>query len=158
MQAPIPRSLELASGASPRAGGDTRRVSEANLQVVRAHYEAVNRRDLDAVIDGLHPEVEFTAGDERARQELGGPLHGKEEVGRWFRALFAQLSENAVEVAKLEQDDEEDRVVSSVYLHGTWRETGVSGAVPGVHVFTIRDGLIFRNCAYREPAAESDEP
>ena len=118
-----------------------------HVAIIRAHYEAFNRADLEALAEGLDPDVEFVPGDAVATAEFGGPLRGRDRVREWFEQLFEVVVNNRVEVAEMEMDGE--RVVASVYLHGSLRESGVSGALPAVHVFTVRDGLILRNQIFR---------
>ena len=77
---------------------------------------------------------------------MGGPLRGRDEVRGFFERLFDEVGHNEVEIAELEV--REDTVVASVYLHGTMRATGLSGAIPAVHVFTVRDDLIAENRAF----------
>lgn len=120
-----------------------------SVRFVQEHYDAYNRGDLDAIAEGLHPDVVFRPGDPRATLELGGPFRGREEVFAWFRQLREALTQNRVEVVHVETHDS-GRVVASVYMHGTFKDTGASGALPSVHVFTVRDGLIVENVFYRE--------
>jgi ketosteroid isomerase-like protein len=123
-------------------------MTESDVEVVRRHYHAFNRGDLEALVEGLDPEVEFTGGDARAALELGGPHRGRDAVRRYFAQLFETFAQNQVEVVKVEDDG--DRLIASVYLHGPFRDTGIGGALPAVHVFTVRHGLILANCMYRE--------
>jgi hypothetical protein len=94
------------------------------------------------------------AGDPRAALEYGNPWRGRDGVCRFFEEIFRQTTGNHVEVVNLEAH--EGRVIASVYLHGTFRDTGVSGALPSVHVFTIRDGLIARNEIHRRGGDEDE--
>jgi len=130
-------------------------MSEENIRAVQEHYAAFGRGDMEALAATLHPEVEFIAADARAEGGSGPPLRGRDTVLAYLESVHAAVSDNEVEIVSLEAAD--DRVIASIYLHGTWRRSGVSGAIPTVHVFTLRDGLIAENSMYRQEPEAGDE-
>ena len=117
--------------------------------LVRASYDAYNRGDFDAVLATMTEDVLFEPGDEQARTELGGPYEGHAEVRAWLENVAEQVSGLHFEISSLECPAP-DTVIASIFMHGFLREPAVAGALPVVHVVTLRDGLIARNRYYRQ--------
>lgn len=117
------------------------------VAVVRRHYAAFNRDDVDEIVATLHPEIEIFGGDERA----GGAserYRGRDEARDFFAEIKELVADNTVEVLTLEAVPE--RVVASVRLHGAIRaNAAMSGSLPAIHFLTVRDGLIARIETYR---------
>lgn len=127
-------------------------MSEQAIAQVRRHYEAYNAGNLEALIDGFHPEIELVAGDAAAAEQFGPEHRGRPAVREFFADLFDNLAESRVEVIELKSDGE--RVVASVQMHGRFRDTGVAASLPAVHAFSFRDDLIVRQ-EYFSPPQES---
>ena len=124
-----------------RPGGEDKQ----NVDLVRRHYEAFNRNDLDGIAATLHPEVELFSGD-----ELGGAgerYGGRDDVMKFFAEIKQLVADNTIEVLSMEA--KADRVESSVRLRGMLRSSELTGSLPALHFFTIRDGLIARIETYR---------
>ena len=69
-------------------------MSEENVEIVLKVMDAVNRRDRDAFMACLHPDVEW-------REESGDPLpglrgiyRGRAEVRAWFQEAVVELWES----------------------------------------------------------------
>jgi ketosteroid isomerase-like protein len=71
-------------------------MSQQNVELVHLAYETFNRRDLDAFLELMDPEVDFRPY-ERAL-EGGGTYHGHSGVGAWWRESFAVFPDLRVEV------------------------------------------------------------
>lgn len=98
----------------PRSGMDTA-VRDKRLAVVRAHMEAENRQDFDAVI----------ATFDRPRYELMANqrvFDGEEEVRRYFAASRSTFPDQRNENVVLHTTD--DAVIAEFDLLGTHRDTG----------------------------------
>ena len=63
-------------------------MSQENVEKVRAGYEAFSRRDLDAALAHIHPEIEW-------QQSSAFPdartFHGHEGVRGFFEQVFEML-------------------------------------------------------------------
>jgi steroid delta-isomerase-like uncharacterized protein len=110
-----------------------RAVKDKRLTVVRAHMEAENRRDFDAVIATFgRPRYELMAS--------GEVFDGEDEVRRYFtrsRRVFPdQRNENVV----LHSAD--DAVIAEFDLLGTHRDTGRSFRSRMVALFLFEDERI----------------
>lgn len=113
--------------------------AQDNLKLVRQHYAAFANGDLDGVIDGLDPDVVITLRDEHGTA-AGEPIRGRDEARAFFEGIEATVTHSTVEIERLRAD--ENRVLAQVSIGGTLRDTGRTGAIPAVHLFTILDGLI----------------
>jgi len=104
--------------------------------LLRRIYAAFNARDIEAVIETMHPAVDWPNAFE------GGRVHGREAVRSYWRRQFAAISPH------LEPSgyavDAEGRVVVDVEQVVRDRDGTLlfSGRVQ--HVYTLRDGLIAR--------------
>ena len=113
--------------------------SAQNLKVVREHYEAFARGDMDGLVAGLDPQVTITVHDEHGKP-AAEPVRGLDGARSFFEGIHAAVSEATVEIEYLRADG--NRVLAQVNLGGTVRETGASGAIPAVHLFAVHDRLI----------------
>lgn len=125
---------------------DAEEPARDNLELVRVHYDAFARGDLDALLRGLDPEVEITLHDEHGKAE-GEPIRGKDGAQEFFSGLGAEVADRTVEIEHLRAD--EDRVLARVQLSGTLRSSGASGAIQAVHLFRLFEGAICEIQTYR---------
>jgi ketosteroid isomerase-like protein len=89
-------------------------MSQENLEIQRRLFDALNRRDLDAYLAGMDPEVEITS------RFIGqGTYHGHDGAREWWKDIFATLPNTSFEVVELRSVG--DRVLSifRVVGHGT---------------------------------------
>jgi ketosteroid isomerase-like protein len=112
-------------------------VAESDVEVVRAFYEAAARRDVDAILELLDPEVVL-----RAPESLpwGGTFHGHEGVQEFFGKLAEEPVENRREVR--EYLDAGDRIIVQLRLFGRAKGGVTETEVPEIHVWTVRNGKI----------------
>ena len=113
--------------------------TQANLELIRRHYDSYRQGDIEGIVGGLDDDVCIEVHDERGKS-AGEPLRGIEEARTFFDEIREAVTDPTVEVQSLRADG--DRVLARVSLGGTLRRTGEAGAIPAVHLFTIHDGLI----------------
>jgi ketosteroid isomerase-like protein len=65
-------------------------MSQADVVTLRAEYEAISRRDWDAVFREAHPDFELTTPDRSAVPEI---RRGREESRRAFEDFFEPFEE-----------------------------------------------------------------
>jgi ketosteroid isomerase-like protein len=111
-------------------------MSWENVDRVHRAYEAFNRRDLDAFLGFMDPEVELTT---RFMELEGDPYYrGHDGVREWWRTLFAVFPDFSTEVLKVR--DLGDSLIVAVRVRGQ----GVEGGVPIDEVWwqtiKVRDG------------------
>ncbi len=99
-------------------------------------YESFNRRDIDSILNVMHPEVEWPNGME------GGWVHGREGVRAYWTRQWGMVDPHVDPV--LFEADDSGRIVVDVHQ----RVRDLAGAVlldrMVQHVYLIKDGLIQR--------------
>ena len=107
-----------------------------SVDLVRRSYDAFARGDLDGVLDGMHPEIEW-------HQAQGLPHGGRYSgVAEVRRNIFDPLDEEWWEefsAAPEEFLDAGDEVVVIGRYRGVAKGTGKELDVPFVHVWTVRE-------------------
>jgi ketosteroid isomerase-like protein len=114
-------------------------MSQADIETLRAEYEAMSRRDWLALFSGAQPDFELKTP---ARAPGPDVCRGQEEVRRAFEDFFEPFEEVLVEPQEfLERGD---RIV--VYFLQRSRPRGSSAVleIRAGHVWTMRDGKAAR--------------
>jgi ketosteroid isomerase-like protein len=104
-------------------------------EVIEAKFDAVNRHALADVVARYAPDAQVTASN------FCAPRHGRADVERIYRGIFAALPDVAADVQ--EYIVEGDRVAVRFVVRS--RAAGASFQIPIINVFTVRDGLIVRD-------------
>ena len=119
-------------------------MSQENVEIVRAAYDAYNRRDLDAALKDAAPgfELDWT--------RAVGPQRGLYRLDQ-IRAFLGDFLE-AFESTRVEPDEfveAGDQVVvpQTGYIRG---RDGIELTARVALVWTIRDGAIVRICLYQQ--------
>ncbi len=114
-------------------------MAERNTKLVRLHYAAFASGDLDGLVDGLDEGVAISVHDEHGKA-AEQPIRGRAGARSFFEGIDAAITDSTVEIERLRADG--NRVLAQITLGGTLRETGITGSIPAVHLFTLHDGLI----------------
>jgi ketosteroid isomerase-like protein len=136
--------------AAARNGGP----DGGDVETLRGVYEAFNRRDIDALLEGFTPEVEIEETADVGYAALllrvlgprfvilSGRYHGLEEVRRLFESVWEIAEWFEVEPQEFRAVGE--RMIVPLAMKAKARETGIEGDALTVHVWTMRDGKGFR--------------
>jgi hypothetical protein len=116
--------------------------------MLRRTYTAFNARDVEAVLETMHPDVDWPNGFE------GGRERGRDAVREYWRRQFEQIDGQVEPVGFAE--DEEGRTVVDVHQVVHDLDGNLIEDVRVEHVYTIRDGLVER-MDIRRPDAESND-
>ena len=113
-------------------------MSQENVELTRRAFQAFNDRDLDAVLAGLHDEVEAFP----RLAAIEGGYRGHDGVRRYWAQLLRTFPDFQVEI--LEVRDLGDFMVVALRLrgHGVESDTPVDAAA--WHVNQFRDGKVIR--------------
>jgi ketosteroid isomerase-like protein len=113
-------------------------MSQENVELAHRAYDAVNRRDLDAVLALMDPEVEFM---EPLMEMEGEPYYrGHSGVREFLRSLLAVFPDYKVEV--LEMRDFGDSMIVALRIHGHGLESNAPFDEPLWHAIKLRDGKV----------------
>jgi ketosteroid isomerase-like protein len=114
-------------------------VSQENVEIVRAQFEATNRREFTTAMDAYAEDVVLVA-----RGGLtSGTFCGREAVGNWFGDWFRAFGRD------YHFDIEEahavgERVFLLVRHHGSGRSSGVGVEGSNAYVYAVKMGKIAR--------------
>ena len=122
-------------------------MSQENVEIVRAAFEAWNAGELQDVLSHFHPELVYHP---RADEPDPSPHVGRDAYERLVYGFVDSFSEVTLEV--LELIDVGDHVIASTVLHAVLRGQGsTSAGVRDTYVFVykLRDGLVVEGWEYR---------
>ncbi len=122
-------------------------MSQENVEVVKAAFEAYNRGDLDAWAADADPDIEWHVLPEATDP---GPHRGRQvilERGKLWQQMFGGLR---VEV--LEYIDAGDYVIAPVRMRGRAPGSDAEVALDEVYVSKFRNGKIVELREYRTKA------
>jgi ketosteroid isomerase-like protein len=119
-------------------------VDDDHVELLRDLYTAFNARDVDAVLAGLHPDVDWPNAFE------GGRVVGHAGVGDYWRRQFAQIDPR-VEPRRF-TDAGDGRVAVAVHQVVRALDGTVLADREVTHVYAFRDGLIGRMDIIDSPA------
>lgn len=124
-------------------------MSDENVEAFKRGVDAYNRRDVEALLEELHPKVEWRP---LLPVLLGGEAvvyRGHEEARQGIRELEEAFAELRAE--PLEFRDLGERVVAIGHLHGRGKESGVETESPIVWLADFANGKIVRIREYLDP-------
>ncbi len=123
-----------------------------NLAVVQKMYRALARKDLAAVREILHPEIEWI---QNAGFPGGGRQVGADAV---LQGVFARFGVEWVDwQANVDQWlDAGETIVALGRYHGTFKTTGKTTDAAFAHVYDVRNGRIVRFRQYADTAVVRD--
>ena len=125
-------------------------MSRENVERIKAGFAAHNRGDVEAMIELYDPEAVFET-------LLLGTHHGRESL----RLILEENQKTMAgyDVVPVELIEDGDKVVAVVKTVGTGVVSQIASDDQFAFVFTLRDGLIVREQAFRnrEEALEAAE-
>ncbi len=127
-------------------------MSQENVEIVRAGYDAFSRRDLDAALANVDPEIEW-------RQSTALPdartFRGHDGVRGFFEQIFELFDRS--DFVPEEITDLGDQIVVLHRFVGYGRSSGVPVEATEAALWTLRDGKAIRQQAFptKEDALEA---
>ena len=124
-------------------------MSGENVEAFKRGADAYNRRDVEALLEELHPRIEWRpllpvllGGEAAVYRGHEGVRHGIRELEEAFTELRAE---------PVEFRDLAGRVVAIGNLHGRGKESGVVTESPIVWLVDFEDGKVVRIREYLDP-------
>ena len=118
-------------------------MASANADVVRALFDAFNRRDLDGILRCLDADVvyEMGAGEQQwAFPEAAEPARGHAQIADFYERMWPVIEDARAEPVELIEDG--DRVIATLAMSGRLAHTELVSRWRDRHVCTLRDGKI----------------
>ena len=125
-------------------------MSRENVEVVRRLYEAIARRDSEAVLDLYDPDVEWDMSGYPYGEMMTRRSRGHAALRTFWRELYEAWAAYDHDVHEL--IDAGDHVVSIVTDRGRGRASGAEVRINAYGVWTIRDDKIIRSMWFRSRA------
>ncbi len=123
-------------------------MSQENVELYRRGMDAFNRRDLDAFLALLDPDVDFAPRS--VALEGGRSFRGHEAVRTWWESTFTAFSDYVAEIEELR--DVGDMTFSRLRFRGHGMESGVPIVDMQWHVVEWRHGSVARLRTLRSEA------
>jgi ketosteroid isomerase-like protein len=114
--------------------------------MARGFAEAITRCDRESAVAVCHPEIEFSS----VLGISGRAYLGHDGVLQYLDDVESAWEDWTVEVERI-VEAEDGRVVIVMTMHARGRGSGVTLAAHTAHIWTLKDGRLFRNQPYREP-------
>ncbi|MGH2961036.1 MAG: nuclear transport factor 2 family protein [Solirubrobacterales bacterium] len=111
-------------------------MSQENVEVVRGIIDAINRGDIDAVVESATED--FVTDWSNSRGLLSGIHRGRDQVREAFESFLEPWDSLRWEPEELIELDE-DRVLTVSRLQMRGRGSGVEVNASGASIWTIRD-------------------
>lgn len=133
---PVAFLLLTACAAGPNPALEAAEREEANVAFVQGLYGAFAGGDVESVLAGLAPDVEWT---EAEGFPYGGTYVGRDAV---LNEVFVKLGTewDGYEAVPADYVAQGDKVIALGTYSGTYKETGKSFQAEFAHVWTIENG------------------
>ena len=122
-------------------------MSQENVEIVRRHIEAWNRRDLTAWLDTFRSDAEIDWS--RARGPLKGVYRGHGEHEAFWGEFWSTFEDAQLETHVLAEAGSEVVLSNAVHIRG---RQGIQVVATSTHVFTVENGKITRFRLFQERA------
>jgi len=124
-------------------------MSQANVEVFKRAFDAINRRDAEALLSELDPEVEWHAAILMAMGGNQTVYRGHEGVREWLRDLYETLSEFHADYPEVWDLGDRTLAIGIVRGRGTASEAEIES--PHGTVVEFRNGKGIRIRTYLDP-------
>jgi len=130
-------------------------MSERSIEIVRSHYEAINRLDLNAILSLVHPDVVVIDPSRPDTTSPDGAWHGIEGWQRFLVDWAESFDETQYEPVEIFSAG--DSVIAEVLVRGRGRGSGIPVENRRFHVITFREGkgVRFEVCTERDEAVSA---
>ena len=122
-------------------------MSEENVETVRRHTEAWNRRDLQTWVASFHAEGELDWS--RSRGPLKGVYRGNAELQVFWDGFWSTFEDVQLEMHDCTEVSSEVVVPNTAHLRG---RQGIEVVARSTFVFTVENGRITRLRMFQERA------
>jgi ketosteroid isomerase-like protein len=129
-------------------------MSEGNVEIVKAAYEAFARGGLDRFMEHFTDDVDYRA-IEGAPDDVG-PIHGKDALRAYVQDWHNTFDDFRIEPVELIAAGE-DSVITVTRISGQAKLSGVETDLTYAALYTFRDGKVVRGREYwtRDEALEA---
>ncbi|KAK1182055.1 nuclear transport factor 2 family protein [Streptomyces sp. NBS 14/10] len=116
-------------------------MASQNIEAIRACYAGFRDRDVEGILSGMHPDVEWVHPDGMAKYGLGGTKLGHAGIKEFLAHVPTVLG--GMKLSPQEFIEQGDRVIVLGTREVT-SHTGTTATLDFVHSWTMRDGRATR--------------
>jgi ketosteroid isomerase-like protein len=120
-------------------------MSQENVEIVRRGYEALNRGDVEGMIETTEPHARWDLSERVFNPAV---YEGHDGIRRFIEEIDEVWDHFRLE--PLEFIDAGDKVVVSHLVRGRGKGSGVDVELPSTSVYTLRNGKVTGSRMYRE--------
>jgi ketosteroid isomerase-like protein len=124
-------------------------MSQGNAEVFKRAFDAINRRDAEALLSELDPEIEWHSAILMAMGGNQTVYRGHEGVREWLRDLYETLSEFHAEYPEIRDLGDQTVALGVVRGRGTASEAEIQS--PHGTVVEFKNGKAIRVRTYLDP-------
>ena len=124
-------------------------MSQENVETFKRAIEAYNRRDIDAFLEGIDPEIELQGALQALLESETTVYRGHDGVRRWVRDIDEALADIRLELPEIR--DLGDRLVALGRLRARGTASGADTESPFGCVVEWEDGKATRVLSFLDP-------
>jgi ketosteroid isomerase-like protein len=124
-------------------------VSQENVETFKRGLEAGNRRDVEALLETLDPEIEWQSVLHAMLRGEETVFRGHDGVREMLRDLWDAFEEIHIEMSEIR--DVGDRVIAIGHSHIRGKASGVEIDVPLAQVTEVKNGKTISIQSYWDP-------
>jgi uncharacterized protein len=124
-------------------------MSQENVEAFKRAIDAYNRRDIDAVLEEIDPEVEWLGAVQTLVEGKAKVYRGHVGVRQWVRDIDETLADIRLEFFEIR--DLGDRLVASGRLRARGKASGAETESPFACVVDSKNGKATRVLSFLDP-------
>jgi ketosteroid isomerase-like protein len=124
-------------------------MSEENIEAFKRAIDAGNRRDYEALLEELDPNVEWHPGLLASLEGKPTVYRGRDGVREWFRDADGVLGESRMEFSEIR--DLDDRIVAFGHYRTRGEASGAETVSQIAYVVEYRNGKATRVQSFLDP-------
>jgi ketosteroid isomerase-like protein len=124
-------------------------MSQENVEAFKRGSDAANRRDIDALLAVVDPDVEWHPAMAALLSGEGTTYRGHEGIRDWLRDQEEAFAQSRIDYSEIR--DLGERVVAIGRLRARGKESGAETDSPVAWVVEFKNGKVIQAKAYLDP-------
>lgn len=124
-------------------------MSHQNVETFKRGSDAANRRDIEALLAEVDPEVEWHPAMAALLSGEATVYRGHDGVREWLGDQVEAFAESRIDYSEIR--DLGERVLAVGHIHARGRESGAETESPVAWLVEFRNGKVIKARAFLEP-------